>query len=723
MTDVFISYSRKDEDFGRKLYDELTVKQGLKVWIDWRAIPQGEEWWHSIRKGIEQSKNFVLVISPDSLASPICNLEIQHARQHHKRIVPILHRETNPASAFGSLAARKLTAFEETIFRKQDILIIARENWQEVSSINFLPLSQDDDFDSAVSVLLQIFDTDREYIREHTLLEQRAVEWVENERKRDFLRSGEALLSAEAWLRYSDSKNPPPTQLQKEYVQASVLQRARQEQAERERQAHELRLAQEKAEAERRNARRLRYFLGLVSVLLIVAVTLGLLALTERNRADRRADETRSLLLASDSLLQPDPDMALSMAVQANLIDSPSIHARRVLYEHANSGAILSRLDRPNSVGAVAFSPDGQTALSGNCKEFREVRCVQGELILWDVMTGNIIRRFEQPTSEATSIAFSPDGKTVLSGSGDGTAIQWDITTGEMIHVFEEHTRQVTSIAFSPDGQTVLAGSLDGTVVLWDVATGDVISRLVEHTGGVTSVAFSPDGRTALSGSTDNTVILWSVATGDVILRFAEHTDDVSSVAFSPDGRAAISGAHTSDSSSQEAVLILWDVTTGNVIRRFERQPLEEAAMDVVFNQDEQTAFYVSCHDYRSSCVTGEIILVDLATGLLLDRVNNRANTFRSVAFSTDRQHALSGGCSEIVDNRCGRGGVELYKLPLLPDGLLHWVLQNRTVPEFSCEQRERYFLDVRCDGNGHFPTRTPSPTLTPLPTRFSEPL
>jgi hypothetical protein len=140
MTDVFISYSRNDSTFGRKLYDELTEKQKRQVWMDWREIPQAEAWWRSIRKGIEESNNFVLIITPDSLASPICNLEILHAREHHKRIIPILHRDMNAASAFGALAARKLTDFEEQLLNKRDIIVIARDNWQEVSTINFLSL-------------------------------------------------------------------------------------------------------------------------------------------------------------------------------------------------------------------------------------------------------------------------------------------------------------------------------------------------------------------------------------------------------------------------------------------------------------------------------------------------------------------------------------------------------------------------------------------------------
>src|SRR5690606_16674624 len=135
-TDVFISYSRKDEVFGRKLYDELTGKQKRHVWMDWRNIPEGEAWWHEICKGIQEADNFVLVLSSDSLASPVCNLEICEAIKHNKRIIPILRRDTDAATAFGALAARQLSEFQLKLLAGRDIMVIARDNWQQVSAIN-----------------------------------------------------------------------------------------------------------------------------------------------------------------------------------------------------------------------------------------------------------------------------------------------------------------------------------------------------------------------------------------------------------------------------------------------------------------------------------------------------------------------------------------------------------------------------------------------------------
>ena len=108
MADVFISYSRKNSDFGRKLYAAL-IGQGRDVWMDWTDIPHTAEWWAEITSGIERSDNFAILISPDSIASPICTLEIAHARANNKRIVPIVLEKTDEREAFVSLCGEPKT--------------------------------------------------------------------------------------------------------------------------------------------------------------------------------------------------------------------------------------------------------------------------------------------------------------------------------------------------------------------------------------------------------------------------------------------------------------------------------------------------------------------------------------------------------------------------------------------------------------------------------------
>ncbi|MBM3216393.1 WD40 repeat domain-containing protein, partial [Candidatus Poribacteria bacterium] len=112
-------------------------------------------------------------------------------------------------------------------------------------------------------------------------------------------------------------------------------------------------------------------------------------------------------------------------------------------------------------------------------------------------------------TSWVVSVSFSPDGRTLASGSWDNTVRLWDVASRREVAALAGHTNQVVSVSFSPDGRTLASGSWDKTVRLWDVASRRKAAALAGHTDYVRSVSFSPDGRTLASGSYDNTVRLW----------------------------------------------------------------------------------------------------------------------------------------------------------------------------------------------------------------------
>jgi WD40 repeat protein len=159
-------------------------------------------------------------------------------------------------------------------------------------------------------------------------------------------------------------------------------------------------------------------------------------------------------------------------------------------------------------------------------------------------------------SSSVLSVAFSPDGQFVLTGSWDHTAQLWETDTGRGVRRFRGHTQKVNSAVFSPDGRHVLTGSDDSTVRLWDAEGGTEIRRLEGHTGWIGAVAISPDGQLAVTGSGDNTARLWDLENAIPLRLFEGYIRPVLAVAISPDGRHVLTGS--GDNSAR-----LWDANTG----------------------------------------------------------------------------------------------------------------------------------------------------------------
>jgi WD40 repeat protein/tRNA A-37 threonylcarbamoyl transferase component Bud32 len=247
-------------------------------------------------------------------------------------------------------------------------------------------------------------------------------------------------------------------------------------------------------------------------------------------------------------------------------------------------GPLLSPAFPPRKVWSVAYTPDGQEALVGfedGSAELRNTKTgkvlfhlVHGKDDLWSVavsrdgktlVTGGesraqlweratgkpVGRPLEHPhlPSEAAlpfhmiiAVAFSPDGKAVLTGSRDNTARLWDLATGEPRSPPLPHTDWVRCVAFSPDGRTLLTACRDGTAQLWDAETGKLLGEPLRHTYEMEMAVFSPDGKLILTGGRDDAARLWTAATHQPLGPPLPHDGGVGAVAFSPDGGTLLLG-------------------------------------------------------------------------------------------------------------------------------------------------------------------------------------
>ena len=136
---------------------------------------------------------------------------------------------------------------------------------------------------------------------------------------------------------------------------------------------------------------------------------------------------------------------------------------------------------------------------------------------LWNADTGKHQQTLKGHIAPVESVAFSPDGNTIVSGSEDNTIRLWNAHGRKHRQTLAGHTAPVVSVAFSPDGNTIASGSDDNTIRLWDADTGKHQETLNGHNGAISSVVFSPDGRTLASGSQDGTVLLWEVASSIIL--------------------------------------------------------------------------------------------------------------------------------------------------------------------------------------------------------------
>ena len=472
------------------------------------------------------------MISPESVVSEVCSRELQTAAQQRKRIVPILHRAPG-----------------------------GTEVPEAAASLNWVFLRDQDDFDAGVELLVAAVETDLEHVRTHTRVGVQAGRWESADRDRSLLLRGSELAAVEAWIVAAAGKDPGATTLQREYVLAS-------------RQAA---------------TRRQRTVIGGVSIALLVAVVLAVVAVIQRSTAihETNVAYARFLDAAAQNQIPTDPELSVLLAAHAARFapGAPTEQALRAALwaSHVRQRFSLGQAD----AGDVLWSPDGTRVLVTSPGTWARV-----------YRPGSTAKPLElgTPPSSRGDSGWDAKGDRVLIGGAQPAV--YDPATGALIRRLPG---PAIAAAISPDGSRVATTDLQSAGHVYEIATGREISVFHPvYRGGVTCIAWSPQGSViaqcnarSLAGSdTRSAIDTWDPGTGK-LLHSLPCNDLVASIAFSPDGRRyafATTTGNPKDLAAPGTLVI--DAHTGALIKSF-----PGSATAVAFSADGTRLAYATLDD------------------------------------------------------------------------------------------------------------------------------
>jgi WD40 repeat protein len=592
MPDAFISYSRKNIAFARLLMQAFE-KNDIHAWIDWQDIPPSADWLAEVYEAIEGSDAFIFIISEHSVVSDICSLEIAHAVENNKRLIPIVVNEVAPSQVPSPLSA-----------------------------LQWIFFNQEDQFSAAIQDLIEAIQTDQDWVKAHTRLQNRALDWSRKERTTASLLRGQNLSWAESWLAQAAGKDPEPTALQTEFIFTS------------------------------RNAADRRQRLGVIGAIvgILAAIGLGVWAWTQRTQAvqttharatteaeavleshtrataqadavnEERARATaqavldaqfqaasaRSLASQASAFRGDQLDLGLLLGVEAFRMQENQ-ETRRNLWEALTDQNHLARfLFRKSGMFAQphGFDPQNNLVMYRNTEQ---------DILILEKETGTLLQQIPSPHEIASmryfeirasqpGLRFSPDGSLMLTGGVDSSWILWDATTYKTIGVpLTDHPKWSTILSFSPTFDRLAVLEKDG-LSIWDREREQLLLELETLSGNLHGMPiFTYESDAFILPMDGPRIQIYEIASGEQILQI-EPEEDAGAIQFlavNPQGnRLVVICARR---------ILLYDLPDGDLLADSHRD--QETKYRWFFDQQGQayllydfthTSLYMERHDFEA---------------------------------------------------------------------------------------------------------------------------
>jgi len=634
---IFVSYSRKDSVAARKLINAF--KEMLyDVWVDWEDIPPATRWMDQIEEGIEKSDAFIFFISPASIASEVCNIEINHAAKYNKRIIPIVLKD-----------------------------VIAKDTNNNIRQLNWIFIRKAGELKSGLERFRDAMEVDFAWVAEHNKLLEKTLDWHHGKTDSLLLRGNEL----RRVLNVVESAKPKPpklTDLQETFLKTSI------------------------------NTERRRYFLyGVIATIVAVLAGLTFFALAQRNLANENAilaNDQKDIAEANAQLALKNEKEARDAQQEAENQRQIADDQRKIAEEQRTVAIEKAQFALAQQSAARAqiyqSQPGGlyTSTLLAIASWTTATSDEANEILRKNISLLPIPVKQIQRDGGINSLEFNAQGDLFVTAGADGNACVWKVSDGALLFC-RTGSSPVNDAVFSPNGKWLVTGDESGHVEIIEVESqivvgtyeaGSVVNNVdvrknndqiavtrengkisliemngawkynLQASGSLKVASFSPDGKYIASGSTAGVVTLWNINEGGAPISSGRHRGAVLTLAFSPDSRYLVTGG-------ADGYAVIARTSNGQEVHRLLH---EDWVTDIAFNAD-STWFATVSNDRR-------IRLWDTSGGDELLRMS-QDGYISEVKISANGQWLATTGADKTVRVWNASTGTEMFQIPLKNEG------------------------------------------------------